>query len=232
MESEHYQKITILIQREFVSWRNWHRRLLHFPLRKYCIESFFQSSVFAYVVHVLQFEERFAAWCLQVAKSVLSLRCDGWRRLSVKMAKKFHYCDLTLNWIETGRNFNQIHSLSNQKGRQEDENFLLPRKLFIRSSQQVFFPASCLSFLVSAKKFCHCHVDFPFTMWWWRLLRTRSQRWKEGKGKVCWCRLLLLKNELVGTAFAARNLLWFKLGLLLLTAILGSRVDDARSSSP
>ena len=157
-----------------------------------------------------------------------------WRMKTPKCenGKKFHYCDLTLNWIETGRNFNQIHSLSNQKGRQEDENFLLPRKLFIRSSQQVFFPASCLSFLVSAKKFCHCHVDFPFTMWWWRLLRTRSQRWKEGKGKVCWCRLLLLKNELVGTAFAARNLLWFKLGLLLLTAILGSRVDDARSSSP
>ena len=143
MESEHYQKITILIQREFVSWRNWHKRLLHFsPLRKYCIESFFQSSV----VLVIQFEERFAAWCLQVAKSVLSLRCDGWRRLSVKMAKKFHYCDLTLNWIETGRNFNQIHSLSNQKGRQEDENFLLPRKLFIRSSQQVFSPLAVFLF--------------------------------------------------------------------------------------
>ena len=127
-----------------------------------------------------------------------------WRMKTPKCenGKKFHYCDLTLNWIETGRNFNQLHSLSNQKGRQ-DENFLLPRKLFIRSSQQVFFPASCLSFLVSAKKFCHCHVDFPFTMWWWEVAADAEPTVEGRERKSLLMSTLIVKEWARGNCFCS-----------------------------
>ena len=48
-------------------------------------EPIFQGTTSCLFAPLLQFEKRFAAWCLQVAKSALSY--DGWRHLSVTSQK-------------------------------------------------------------------------------------------------------------------------------------------------